>query len=186
MFGRVSRSGFVNLHLTDQGQQATAHTDADATPLRHRDEGSSSAATLQLRKSRGAESGGGVFQSFRAERSRREPSTIPREPCGPETRLVLRWGHLVAPNGRTDSPLNCFGHNISMIPEFFGRSETVHAASVSLMDALTAYMDRSSYSRRLSYRSYGKALETLRDSLDNEPDSRDALAATSMLVISTV
>jgi hypothetical protein len=51
---------------------------------------------------------------------------------------------------------------------------------------LTAYMDRSPYSRRLSYRSYGKALEILRDSLDKEPDSRDALAATSMLVISTV
>ncbi|KAI0123637.1 hypothetical protein BJ170DRAFT_90058 [Xylariales sp. AK1849] len=182
-FGRVPKLRFVNLHLGDGGKPVPSDDD-DFAP-RVDDSGSSASTTWRIRKTRVAESGDGVFQSFTYKNSRKEP-TISREPSCQETRLISRWGYLVAPNGRTNSALNCFGHNISLIPEFFGHSETIHAASVALMDALTAYMDRTPTSRRLSYRSYGKTLKTLQGALDVRSNSREVLVATAMLIISTL
>lgn len=73
-----------------------------------------------------------------------------------------------------------------MVPEFFGRSEVIHAASASMLTSLTAYVERSSESRRRTSLWYGKALDVLRRALDRKPDHREILAATSVLVISTV
>jgi hypothetical protein len=99
---------------------------------------------------------------------------------------VKLWGALVAPNGRFNSPINCYGYNIALIPDFFGWGEVMHTAVTSLVTSLLAHTERSTESRRRARVAYGRALEVFRKALDDQPDQRQMLAATPVLVISTV